>query len=199
MTFDIWEKQKVKWVTTNLDKGEVNLPEEIVIFLNNTGLPLISTGNGQRFLPFTYLPSIKIKEKDIYLLGDYSRNFTGLSFIGVESINGRICDIDMKEKTYAIVNQSLYQFIQCLGLYNAFFCKYETSQKIVKEIIRDDYQQLQYQLRKTDAKAMSQEDYFWAHLIDAMKVNGYGDYLLDFEPDINIGFTDEELKNEFPF
>jgi len=197
----MWKELNIKLVTTSFREGEIRLSNELLTFLNEEGLPLINTGNGLHFLPFTYFPNVNIKGEDFYLLGDYSRNFIGISFIGINMSNEKIYDIYLKQDTFSVINQSLGHFLKCLAYYNTFLNKYDTD-IIDKETFRKDYQQLQDDLTRTDHKAMAAKNDFWKANIDLLEVNGYGDYLYNAGgiPDNENLPTQEEIDNmDLPF
>mgnify|MGYP001114088686 CR=1 FL=1 len=87
---------------------------------------------------------------------------------------------------------------------SSIFCKkYDETEQVIKEDIKESYEQLKINLTKIDSKAMSQSDYFWKHKMEVMEVSGYGDYLTGRE--IPTGenlrtFTQEEIDNmDLPF
>ena len=196
---ELWEQQDIKCVTAHIDKSKMGLSDELADFLDHTGLPLINSGNGKRFLPFTYLSLVKVKDKDFYLLGDYSWNFRGISFIGLATAQEKVYSISIKDNLYDIVNDTLHQFLRCLACYNLFLRKYNGSMVIIKKDFRQDYQRLKEELTGIDNNAMSSKKSFWQSNVDLLEVNGYGDYLHDYEVPENLPTQDEIDKMDFPF
>lgn len=194
------------FATLYINIENLGITEETKSFLKKVGLPIINPDEGQNFLPFTFLPEVKVQNKEVYLLGDCSPGFIGTSFIGLEKEMEEIYSIwsDREQVlNYKFVNQSLYQFLQCLYYYNAFWQKYDDPETVIPKEIKKDYEQLQLDLTQVDAKAMSQRDYFWKHSIEVMEVGGYGDYLTGREiptgENLRI-YTQEEIDNmDLPF
>jgi len=203
---NIWKGFLVKHTAPHVSLLKVNISETNKQILTQLGLPFIGADEGQNFLPFTFLPEVKVQNKEVYLLGDCSPGFIGTSFIGLEKETEEIYSIwsDREQVlNYKFVNQSLHQFLQCLYYYNAFWQKYDDPETVIPEEIKKDYEQLQLDLTQVDAKAMSQRDYFWKHSIEVMEVGGYGDYLTGREipTDENLRtYTQEEIDNmDLPF
>lgn len=191
-----WKDLLVKHSAPHVSLKNMHLSDNLKKLLSELGLPLINnTINQQHFLPFTFFTLQEVKGKQLYLIGDISPKFMGMSFIGIELYTETIYQIWINgehEYDYFFVNQSLFQFLQCLALYNQFMAKYAQSDTIVKEEIRIDYQKLQNDIDAIDNKARQEKDYFWKLNIELLEVNGYGDYLFD------NSYDDEENSEDLP-
>lgn len=160
----------------------LNLPKETFEFLYNVGLPLHSNYAITPNIPLTFL-HYPVTKKYPYLQHTYL-HIASLDVVGELAINLHFQSVQQIQITndcgyklaiLNLVNNSIEQFINCLGLWLSFYPRFR--QEISKKLKSDPkfnlfeheeiYKPILEKLKEIDPKAMREKKFFWRRMCEA--------------------------------
>ena len=194
-----WKDKLVCQGVTHTTLEDIELSEDTRFILGKIGLPVIMPIEKKvSFLPFTFFNKTRVGEKEFYIIGDFSSGLSGITLLGVSIGNEYIYRItkDYEGKNcYYFVNQSLYQFLMFLAIFN--IREEKISQRIDENYIatgaelRTEYKTMVNEMNQIDEKAILTGGAYWWH-----KLNDIRWTVEAREEEENTPY--DENKKEFP-
>lgn len=182
MNIEITEKYKASLIPFPKETLEpLKLPIEIFEFLTETGLPLHAGYEITPNAPLTFLntPMIKqypcLQRKYLHIgslgvMGELAINLYSQSVHQIQIVNENGYDMSM----LYLVNYSLGQFIDCLGLWLSFYqqLREETARKLTVDARfslfehEEMYKPILKKLKEVDPKSMRERKFFWRRMCE---------------------------------
>lgn len=177
MTIGITEEYKASFIPFPKEALEpLKLPTETFVFLTETGLPLYAGYEITPNAPITFL-SMPIIKKYPYLqigsldvMGELAINLTFQSVYQIQIVNDNGYDMAI----LYLMNYSLSQFVDCLGLWLSFYPQFRD--EIARNLVLDPkfslfeheemYNPILNKLKEVDPKSMRQKKFFWRRMCE---------------------------------
>ena len=169
-----WKDKLIEHSAAYITLANIELSEITRLILGKTGLPVIMPSEMRiSFLPFTHLTEMEVKDKEFYVIGDFSPGLSGVALLAIEKKSECIYIIDKHkdiETSYNFVNQSLYQFLMCLAIFN--IREEKIAQRIKENYIttgtelRSEYNAIVNEVSQIDEKAVLTEGFFWWYVLN---------------------------------
>lgn len=159
----------------------LNLPKETFDFLTEVGLPLHAGYEITPNTPLTFLSTPKIKQypylqhKYLHIgsldaMGELAVNLNFQSVHQIQIVNDNGYDMAI----LYLMNYSLSQFIDCLGLWLSFYPQFRN--EIARNLTIDPefslfehkeiYKPILNKLKEVDSKSMQQKKFFWRRMCE---------------------------------
>lgn len=182
MNIEITEKYKASLIPFPKETLEpLKLPTEIFEFLTETGLPIHAGYEITPNAPITFLsmPTIKkypylqhqyLQIGSLDVMGELAINLTFQSVYQIQIVNDNGYDMAM----LYLMNYSLSQFVDCLGLWLSFYPQFRD--EIARNLVLDPkfslfeheemYNPILNKLKEVDPKSMRQKKFFWRRMCE---------------------------------
>ena len=182
MNIEITKKYKASLIPFPKETLEpLKLPTEIFEFLTETGLPLHAGYEITPNAPLTFLNTPAIKQYpylqrkylqigSLDVMGELAINLYSQSVHQIQIVNDNGYDVAI----LYLMNYSLSQFIDCLGLWLSFYPQFRD--EIARNLAVDPefslfeheemYKPILEKLKEVDSKSMRQKKFFWRRMCE---------------------------------